>query len=152
VAEKRAATSSAEQKLRQLIESYRSILARYDRIESFSRRERELLRTGESMSLVNEMLHRKQELLSEIATEEVRVATLREWWKGARRTLPPAACEELLSLLDTIARRVEQTLGLEAECREMLTRAVSWGSRRTPSGVGGTAALAYGRHGVGGTR
>lgn len=104
------------------------------------------------MSQINELLQGKRDLLTEIASEEERIAALREWWKGARRTLPATACEELLSVLDAIARKVEQTLALEAECRELLTRAVSWGARRTPSGVGGTAALAYGRQGTGGDR
>jgi len=104
------------------------------------------------MSLVNDVLREKKRLLTEIGSEDASVAALRTWWMGARSSLAPSACEELLSLFDRISRKVESTLALESECRQLLQGAVSWKSRpaqpKSPS-----AALAYARQSpAGGSR
>lgn len=129
---------SREERLALLTGSYRSILARYERIERFSAEQKRVLRNSGSIRRVNEILESKREILREIRDEEARVTGDREWWKKARRSLPSERCRELLSLLDAISRKIERTLSLEAECRLLLERAVAWGR----SDAGGPAPAA----------
>ena len=136
---------SVEQKIRMLTDAYRSILARYEHIEKLSVEERTLLRNGEPVARVNDLLRQKQARLDEIRVEEEGVGAARNWWKKTRRSLPRTGCEELLSLLDAISHKVEATLALEAECRTLLDRAVSWGQARDLPNAGTVAAIAYAR-------
>ncbi|GJM44906.1 MAG: hypothetical protein DHS20C21_17480 [Gemmatimonadota bacterium] len=133
-----------------LTAAYRSILAHYEEIERLSEEERDVLLepTGE-IHRVNEVLARKKAVLAEIRDEEERVKGAREWWKKVRRTLPPGAGRDLLSLLDAISRAVERLLALESECRRLLEQKTAWGRNQQPvpsaAGARFGANAAYGR-------
>jgi hypothetical protein len=146
----RAPRRSPEERLALLTDAYRSILARYEKIERLSGQQTRILRERGSLQLVNEILESKHEILREIRDEEERVTGAREWWKKARQSLPSESCRALLSLLDTISRRIERTLSLEAECRLLLGRAVAWGPAAptvTNPSASRVAAEAYSRGG-----
>ncbi len=114
-------------RIRLLTDTYRGIHARYAEIAELSEAQRALLAEGGAIGNVNALLRRKKEILREIRVEEERVMGAREWWKKIRRTLAPERSRELLSLLDSISRRVERILELEADCRERLSRKTAWG-------------------------
>lgn len=131
-----------------LTETYRGNLARYREIERLSREERRRLREGRPIADVNEVLRAKRDILREIRAEEERVTGAREWWKKARRSLPPGSGRELLSLLDAISRTIEDAVALEAECRALLEGTLAWGAPppgSPGSGAAVAAAAAYGR-------
>lgn len=144
--------TSTERRIRRLTEAYETILGRYREIERLSRRERRLLRNGNSIAKVNEILRAKKEVLGAVRVEEERVTGEREWWKKSRRSLPPAICRDLLSLLDAISRTIEGTVGLEAECRALLQAAMTLRPQAAarPESVSRTATLAYTRGSEGG--
>lgn len=140
---------SGAPRLRELVDAYRGILARYEEIVELSREERRLLAEREPIAGVNTILHEKKRLLVEIRAEEERVTGAREWWKKVRRSLPPRDGQDLLSLLDAISRCVETSLALEGECRELLTRSAAWGrppvTAEPARAAGVNAAAAYAR-------
>jgi hypothetical protein len=146
-----ARNGSGAPRLRELVDAYRGILARYEEIVDLSREERRLLAEREPIGGVNTILHEKKRLLAEIRAEEERVTGAREWWKKVRRSLPPRDGQDLLSLLDAISRCVETSLALEGECRDLLTRTTAWGAPPVAPGhvatraAGVNAAAAYAR-------
>lgn len=140
--------TSGERRIALLTETYRGNLARYREIERLAREERRRLREGRPVAEVNEVLRAKRDILREIRAEEERVTGAREWWKKARRSLPPGSGRELLSLLDAISRTIEGTVALEAECRALLEGTLLWGGAPPAtrgSGAALAAAAAYGR-------
>jgi hypothetical protein len=126
---------SRDERLALLAGSWRSILARYERIERLSTEQKRILRDRGPIRRVNEILESKREILQEIRDEEERVTGAREWWQKARRSLPSEIGRELLSLLDAISCTIERTLALEAECRVLLEGGVP-GRRGSASAAG----------------
>jgi hypothetical protein len=143
VVERADGTRSAEERIARLSEAYRTILSHYEGIERLSREEREELALGGPLSAVIEALSEKRRIFGEIQLEEERVKGEREWWKKARGSLPPASCQELLSLLEQVHHRVEATLALESECRAALGSLVAARRPRAPQLSAAAASLAY---------
>ena len=119
--------TEVEGRIRLLTETYRDLFERYGEIEKLAEIERRILVERGSITEVNGILRRKNEILREIRVGEERVMGAREWWKKIRRTLAPERGRELLSLLDAISRRMERVLSLENECRDLLARSTAWG-------------------------
>ncbi len=139
-------SAASGNRIQLLTDTYRGIHARYEEIAELSRAQRTLLAEQGAIEDVNAILRRKKEILREIRVEEERVMGAREWWKKIRRTLAPERSRELLSLLDAISRRVERTLALEADCRELLARKTAWRGNGVASPApraGAWAAAAY---------
>ena len=144
--DRQARRISSGERIRRLTEAYRAILTRYERIQELARRERSHLLDGRPLDEVNAILREKKSVLAEIRHEEDQVTVAREWWKKARRTVPPAACRDLLALLDEISKRIEAILALESECRALLERTVAWGGASLGPGAPNAAgAAAYAR-------
>lgn len=142
-------SAPAAARIARLGEAYGAILEGYRELERLSRWESRTLREGGDLAKVNAILREKKTILREIRAEEERVTGEREWWKKSRRSLPPASCRDLLSLLDAISRTIESTVALEAECRALLQdalRPAAAGPRLAASP--GVAALAYARSGA----
>ncbi|HMB70670.1 MAG TPA: hypothetical protein VKU85_15250 [bacterium] len=102
-----------------LREAYAAILNGYRDLERLSRRELRTLREHGDVAKVNAILREKKSVLRGIGVWEEGVTGGREWRKKSRRSLPPAGCRDLLSLLDAISRTVESTVLLEAEIRSL---------------------------------
>ncbi|MCA9751683.1 MAG: hypothetical protein KC591_05790 [Gemmatimonadetes bacterium] len=137
--------SLPDPRLEELTQTYRRILGHYQEIVALSREQRRRLAEREPIAGVNRLLQEKKKLLAEIRAEEERVTGAREWWKKVRRNLPPRDGRDLLSLLDAISASVETSLGLESECRELLTRAAAWGGP-VQGPVGATVSLGARAH------
>jgi hypothetical protein len=138
----------AESRLARLRTAYGTILEGYRELERLSRREVRTLRERGEIAKVNAILREKKSVLRGIRAEEERVTGEREWWKKSRRSLPPASCRDLLSLLDAISRTIESAVALEAECRALLQDAVRpAGAAPRLAASPRAAALAYARGG-----
>jgi hypothetical protein len=132
-------------RIERLRDAYGAILERYRELERLSRRELRTLREQGEIAKVNALLREKKSILREIRAEEERVTGEREWWKKSRRSLPPASCRDLLSLLDAISRAIESTVALEADCRALLQDALRPAAVPRLTAGPRTAALAYSR-------
>lgn len=117
---------NVHERLRDLVDTYRRVHARYRRMATLSEEAVTLLQSEASLQSVNSMLSEKKVLLEEVREEEERVTGDREWWKRSRASLPAEDCRELLSLLDSISRSLEDTLAREEECRVLLREKASW--------------------------
>jgi hypothetical protein len=133
-------------RIRLLTSTYGAIAARYDELEALSVRQRDLLSAGRAMSEVQALLARKRDLLNQIRAEEEGVAEMKTWWARARRTLPPVETRELMDVLDSVSRRIERALSLEAECRALLaSRSAFRAAAPSVAGAALSARSAYAR-------
>ncbi len=126
MADETAARPRPADRLRDLAESYRRVLSRYQGIAALAGEAVRHLRADGDVAGMNAVLGRKRMLLQEIREEEERVTGAREWWKRTRRSLPAQECRELLSLLDAIGKTLEETIEREEECRTLLRDRTAW--------------------------
>lgn len=123
-------SSPAADRIAGLRAAYGAILDGCRELERLSRCELRTLPARAAIATIDASLREKKSVLRAIRAEEERLTRERDWWKKSRRSLPPAACRDLLSLLDAISRTIASTVALETECRAPLQDALRHGERR----------------------
>jgi len=118
-----------------LLEGLRREVAVYQSVLGISGEELRLVKDAE-LEQATVILSKKQQLLEEIASIEVRIKPLKERWPALKAALKPAELSQFQTVLKDLSDLLERLITIERETEDILSRQIA----TVRKGPGGAAA------------